>query len=661
VAASGSSRLAAAVLAALIVAVLALVARPVTVSAHALLRASEPAAGSTLGSAPASVTITFTETPDLRLTSIKVLDSGGADHVGGALEAPAAPADTVRAPLGELPDGVYTVAWRTVSQVDGHISAGTFAFGVGVPAPTGPPGAGAGGEGQEGSPPAIVARWLLYLGLVALLGAAFVAAAVVRRRSPDLLALAAGGWLLAALGTAGVVGVQWLETGAPLETLPGTSVGASALARLAAIAIVGVALAALTLGSRFRGRLGWSLVGIATAGALAVDVATGHAAAGPAWLQQITVQTLHAVAAAAWVGGLAALLVDLRTCPVGERLATARRFSTWAGVALVVVALTGVARAVAEVGSVAALLDTDFGRVVIAKSALLAGLAGIGALNRFVSLKDAARLAGALRRAGGAEVVLAVLVIGLSAWLVNLTPPTSAGGPAPVAPTIVAEGNDFGTSLRVRLIATPGQAGQNTFDVAVVDYDTDAPVEASRADLRFELASQAGVPPSTLELDLVGAGRFRGAGANLSIEGIYRVVATVEAPAGGVEVPLLVVTTIVPQRVEQLVTPGLPTIHVVSLPGIGTAQVYLDPGDAGPNELHVTYFDELGSQIPMPTATFAVRSTSSGDSVPDVRILEPGHFVASVEPGAGPLRVDAIGPLPAGGLAHVHVTIEVSP
>ena len=32
-----------------------------------------------------------------------------------------------------LPDGVYTVAWRNVSKVDGHLVRGSFLFSVGVP------------------------------------------------------------------------------------------------------------------------------------------------------------------------------------------------------------------------------------------------------------------------------------------------------------------------------------------------------------------------------------------------------------------------------------------------------------------------------------------------------------------------------------------------
>ncbi len=590
---AGTRRLPALLLA--LVALAGVVAWPGAVSAHALLRSSQPAAGATLGSAPEAISLTFSETPDLRLTSVKVLDSAGRDYVDGALSALADPPDSVTAPIGVLGDGVYIVSWRTVSSVDGHISAGSFAFGVGVAPPTEPPGTPPVGEGEEGSPLAIAARWLLYLGLVGLLGAAFVAFAVARRPAPDLLAVAAAGWVLAALGTVGVVAVQWAATGAPLEQLPSTSIGFGALVRTLGLVLVGGALVVLAAVPRLGGRRGWLGVGLAASAALVIDVAFGHAAAGSGWLAQIAVQGLHAVAAAAWVGGLAGLLILLRTTPAGERLATAKRFSTWAGVALVLVALTGAVRAIAEVGTLEALVGTDFGRVVIAKTALLVGLAGLGAVNRFINLRDAARVLGGLRRIGGLEIVLAIAVLGLSAWLVNLTPPTSAGGPiATATPPIIATGNDFGTSVRARLIGSPGLPGSNVFDVTLADYDTGEAVDATRVELRFELASQAGVEASTLVLDAIDVGKFRGTGANLAIDGVWNLTATVTLEGGAVEIPMLAVTSVEPQPVEQQVTPDVPTIYTVRLGTVGSGQVYLDPGGPGANELHVTFFDSRG-------------------------------------------------------------------
>ncbi|MEO8273675.1 MAG: copper resistance protein CopC [Chloroflexota bacterium] len=648
------------------VAVLALAASPATVSAHALLRSSTPAAGATLGSPPDGVTLTFSETPDLRLTLVKVLDTGGTDRVSGPAASVEDPAGSVRVPITLPGDGVFTVSWRAVSSVDGHISAGSFVFGVGQAPPSVPPSGPDAGVSQSGTPPAIGARWLLYLGFMALFGAAWVALAVARSPAPDLLAMAAIGWVLTALGSVAVVGVQWAETGAPFEQLPSTSIGFAAALRGGSLVLVAAALAALATSSRFAGRRGWALVGSAAAITIVVDVITGHAAAGPAWVVQVIQQSAHGIGAAAWLGGLAGLLVALRTTPVGERLATARRYSTWAAAALAIVVVTGVLRAFAEIGTVDALVGTDFGRVVLVKSGLLVALAGLGAVNRFYTLRNASRVPSMLRRVGGAELAITVGVLALSAMLVNLSPPASAGnGPiTPAAQPIVAIGHDFGTSIRARLVVTPGGAGANAFDLAITDYDTGAPLDASAAKLGFGIVSLTGIGKSSLDLAPAAAGHFSASGPNLSIDGIWTVTATVSVPGGAVEIPLIIATKVADQAVEQLVSPGLPTIYSVNLGAIGTAQVYLDPGGTGRNELHATFFDAAGTELPIPSATIALTPSDGSGALVVARLLEPGHFVATVDAVAGPLTVDVVTPLPPGrgdGQVHLHVTIEVTP
>ena len=646
-------------------ALLVAAALPASVAAHARLRATVPAAGATLGTAPAGVTLTFSEKPDLRLTSIKVLDGSGTDHAAGPVEAAPDPPLSVRVPIGDLPDGGYTVSWRAVSAVDGHISAGSFVFGVGAPPPTSSPGTAVPEVAESGSPPAIGARWILYVGLLLLIGAAWVALAVARGPRSDLLAMAAVGWVLTAIGSVGVVAVQWIETGAPLETLPATSLGIAALLRVGALGLVALVLAGLAAVPRLAGARGWVAVGVAAAVTLLVDVVTGHAAAEPTWFAQVPAQWGHGLGASAWLGGLGGLLVVLRTTPPEERLSTARRYSGWAAVALAVVAVTGAARAFAAVGTLDNLVKTDYGRVVLAKAGLLLVLAALGATNRYWILRAAARVSRLLPRIASAELGIAAAVLGLSAMLVNLSPPAAATAPpSPVAQPVVAAGHDFGTSMRARLVVTPGAAGANAFDLAIADYDSGAPVGATAVSLRFELASLTGVAASTLDLPRTAAGHFAGTGPNLSIDGIWRVTATVTVPGGGVSVPIVLATRVADRPVQQLASPGVPTIYQVDLGAIGSAQVYLDPGGPGTNDLHVTFFDAAGNEQPILTATVGVFPTRGDGAVLEPRMLEPGHFVSSIDAVAGALTVDVLTPLPAGrgtGQIHLHVTIDVTP
>src|SRR5215218_11075844 len=100
-------------------------------AAHGSLLSSEPAGGSSLGRAPAAVTLRFSERPDPGLSTVRVLDSGGRVVAGGpARPVPGRPME-LRVPTADLAAGGYTVSWRVVSAVDGHRTDGVFGFGVG--------------------------------------------------------------------------------------------------------------------------------------------------------------------------------------------------------------------------------------------------------------------------------------------------------------------------------------------------------------------------------------------------------------------------------------------------------------------------------------------------------------------------------------------------
>src|SRR4051794_41394130 len=97
--------------------------------AHAVLVQSSPASGATLGAAPPSVALTFSEQPEAALSKIEVLGAGGRPVQAGPPVRDGSRGLTVR--LRPLPNGVYTVRYRVLSAVDGHATAGAYAFGGG--------------------------------------------------------------------------------------------------------------------------------------------------------------------------------------------------------------------------------------------------------------------------------------------------------------------------------------------------------------------------------------------------------------------------------------------------------------------------------------------------------------------------------------------------
>jgi len=141
-------------------------------SAHAALVSSNPNDGAQLSAPPRTVTMTFSETPDPKLSVVHVLDSGGSDVETGGVGTVPGNAKQLRIEVRpNLTDGAYTVSWRVVSQVDGHVTAGAFAFGVGVPA--GPVSASSSiPTTPRPSPLSVGGKILLYAGLSLLIGAA---------------------------------------------------------------------------------------------------------------------------------------------------------------------------------------------------------------------------------------------------------------------------------------------------------------------------------------------------------------------------------------------------------------------------------------------------------------------------------------------------------
>src|SRR5215470_11633933 len=371
----------------LLVAVLALAGVGVLASpadAHALLERSYPAADTSLPRAPGTMLLYFTEAPEPSLSTVSLLDSSG-QALSGVGKPTVAPGNAreLRVRLPPLADGVYTVNWRTVSRVDGHVTGGSFAFGIGVQPSVGVSAAAAGGSlSSAPSPAAVAGLWLLYWGLALLAAAGITGTLVFRWRLPGGARIViAAGWLAAAAGILTMILSERATAGVPFGELFGAAAGRSLLAQAAAVAVCGVA--AFFAARRPAGpRL--AVLGAAAAGALFVHAQAGHAETqSSVRLLNVSDQWLHMLAAGVWVGGLVWLLLGLRGLDGTARAAAVRRFSQLAFAAVAVIAVTGVLRAVPEVGSPGALVSTSFGVTLLIKTGLFAALMGVAWRNRY--------------------------------------------------------------------------------------------------------------------------------------------------------------------------------------------------------------------------------------------------------------------------------------
>jgi methionine-rich copper-binding protein CopC len=103
---------------------------PSSARAHAFLDHAEPRVGSTVNTAPAVMSLTFTEPVESGFCRVEVRDAHGQKVSAGALEHPQP--ETLRLPLPPLPRGDYTVQWA-VTSVDTHQTKGSFDFTVSAP------------------------------------------------------------------------------------------------------------------------------------------------------------------------------------------------------------------------------------------------------------------------------------------------------------------------------------------------------------------------------------------------------------------------------------------------------------------------------------------------------------------------------------------------
>jgi len=451
---------------------------PVRAFAHPFLRRSSPAASDTLATSPAELRLDFSEPIELRFTRVQLVGPAGALSTLGPLTGVPDSLGTVLAGIdGVLAAGRYVVRWQAAGD-DGHVIRGEFAFTVlakpdrgeaagAVPAPHDPTSPSmphtATAPDQNGfdagSPLFIALRWVMYLGLLGIIGSVVfqgIVLALVRRRGGEagqrlaeaVRARAGGAGRAAAvvllLSVPGRLVAQSVAMHGPAASIDASLVtgmlahtmwGWSWLAQLGAgiLALVGFRRA-----SRDQG--GWGLAAVAAVLLAFTPAFAGHAIAAERWIPLAVLSDgIHVLGAAGWLGTLAVLVIvglpaALRMEEPDRGPAAADLVNAFSPVALVcagTAAATGVLAAVIHIGRIPDLWSTTYGQVLLLKLAILSVVAGTGAFNwRKVRPVLGDELgARRIRRSATIEVAVATAVLLVTAVLVALPTPLAARGP----------------------------------------------------------------------------------------------------------------------------------------------------------------------------------------------------------------------------------------
>jgi copper transport protein len=543
--------------------------------AHAVLIETQPGFDRVVDEPPGRVTLRFSEPVETALGSIRVFDSGGERVDAGSVEQTDDASSIAVGLETDLPGGTYTTTWSVVSG-DSHPVRGAFVWHVGAPG-TRPQGIAA-DVLRTGTLEGIlfgVARWLIFGGLLLLAGTWSFTFFIWRLPRTSLAAVSTGtdeafrrrtrrllvsAWITVVAATfaavilqtataAGVTLIDAMDPNAIGEVLT-TRYGRAALLRLGVLIAVAVAWLAWgrTPAAKRASRIRSASVGaaaievplppwalIAGSASMLVLLATpglaGHAASADPPAVNLVADTLHLAAAAVWIGGLATLFVAVfpATADVGPDERTRAlapviaRFSDIALIAVAAIVVTGTYRSWVEVGALKG-LTTSYGLVLLTKIAVFLPLLALGAINNRVLKPRIAAAAhggdgsGALRtirRAVGVEITLAIVVVAVTAVLVNLAPARSEVTPTGPFVTDVRIGGD-----NLNVLVTPTHVGENIIHLTATEPSGN-PVEIRSMRVRFE-QPERDIGPIFARARRLAPGHFAVQGHQLSVAGEWR-------------------------------------------------------------------------------------------------------------------------------------------
>lgn len=558
-------RVGAALLLAVTVVVVA-VAGATPASAHAILEGTDPANNGQYDESPREITLAFTESVEVNLGGVRLYDDRAARVSAGTPKHPDGKADEVVVAIPKLDDGAYVVTWRVLS-ADAHPVRGAFTFSVGDAAAADSTRVQnlasrllteQGGDTVVGVIYAL-ARFGVFAGVALLIGSAALLVWVwpEGRTVTTAQRLVWLGWALAVVATvvgfmvqgayAAALGLGGVFDPGVWSEVAGTRFGQVSMLRLALL-LVAAALVRVLLARRDTHAEGpvprwWPLAaGLTGIGLVLMPGLSGHASTGSQPALAIVADAVHLAAVGLWVGALPVLgFALLRTADLAELRRAVPRYSQLALGCVIAIVVSGGYQAWRQVGSLDQLTSTDFGRLLLIKLGFFVALIVAAAFSRDVVNRkfrdldddtepedadldaddapsdpdeieemDDATATRRLRRSVRIEVVLAVVILAVTALLVNAAPARDVGG-GPWIGYIKTERMWFDVNI------IPAQRGPNDIHVTGI---TPGGAPNDMLEMEVELTNNSrDIAPIELPLRRLGPGHYFSPGFQIPFSG----------------------------------------------------------------------------------------------------------------------------------------------
>lgn len=445
-----------------------LLSAPSAAFAHGGLKSSAPASAAVLTSVPKELRLVFTEAAELVFTRVELRGPDGLVRLGSPTFAGSDRHTVITPIVGSLAAGTYTVSWQ-VAGADGHPVRGNFKFSIAAMAVGLTPVASTAesrtaavpahhdtavfpdaGRFDSESPIYIIIRWIQFASILVVTGTiafhSFVLGFLRRKQRPDSAMLAVASrdaarvGFYAALVLALVAVVRLIAQSYAMHPVGSGFAPALMWAMIGGttwgwgwlVQIVGAVGAIVGFAAARRGfSRGWIIATLgAVLGAFAPAL-SGHAASVPS-LRTLAIfaDGLHIIGASGWLGSLLVLLAA--GIPAAMRLeknargpAVADLVNAFSPTALVFAGITvvaGVFAAWLHLGAISALWQSQYGKTLLVKVAILGIVTATGAYNFLYVKPRLGRTEGVnnIRRSATIEVAVAAIVLLVTAILVAM-------------------------------------------------------------------------------------------------------------------------------------------------------------------------------------------------------------------------------------------------